>query len=155
MQGNILIRRATRDDVPTILRLLADDMLGSKRESVEDVIPESYYTAFEAISSEKNQFLAIVEYEGRAVGTMQITYLPNMSYQGAWRTLIEGVHVDKAFRGRGIGQWMIEWAIAEARKRGCRFVQLTSNKARKDAHRFYERLGFSASHEGFKLDLEK
>lgn len=155
MQQQIIIRKATRHDVPEIVRLLADDMLGSKREAYENGIAQSYYDAFETINRDNNQMLVMAEIEGKTVGTLQISYITNMSHSGAKRAMIEGVHVDATLRSKGIGQYMMEWAVTESKKQGCRFVQLTSNKQRKDAHRFYERLGFMASHEGFKLGLEK
>lgn len=155
MKPTITIRNATREDVPAIVHLFADDILGSKRETLEDVIPQSYYDAFEAISQDANQQLIVASMQGVIVGTLQLTILANMSFKGAKRALLEGVHVAHQHRNQGIGQMMMEWAIAEAKKNGCRFVQLTSNKQRKDAHRFYERLGFVASHEGFKMELGK
>lgn len=152
---SLTFRKATKNDVPDIVRLLADDILGSKRESTGEGVAPSYYEAFDAINRDGNQMLIMAEMGGKIVGTLQISYITNMSHYGAKRAMIEGVHVDASLRSQGIGRSMMEWAIAEARKNHCRFVQLTSNKQRKDAHRFYERLGFSASHEGFKLDLGK
>jgi predicted N-acetyltransferase YhbS len=154
MQKQIMIRKATKEDVTEIVHLLADDMLGSKRENSGSDIAQSYYDAFDAINNDANQLLIMAEIEGKVVGTLQISYVTNMSHKGAKRAMIEGVHVDVSLRSQGIGQYMMEWAIAEAVKQGCRFVQLTSNKQRKEAHRFYERLGFVATHEGFKLDLD-
>lgn len=155
MEPNIVIRRAVAKDVPTIVRLFADDILGSRRETVEDVIPQSYYDAFEAISQDANQQLIVASMQGIIIGTLQLTILANMSFQGAKRAIVEGVHVAQQHRSQGIGQVMMEWAVEEAKKKNCRFVQLTSNKQRKAAHRFYERLGFVASHEGFKMELEQ
>lgn len=153
MQQHITIRKATKEDVPEIVRLLADDMLGSKRENYQHGIAQSYYDAFDAINQDMNQMLAVAEREGKIIGTLQMSYITNMSHAGAKRALIEGVHVDTSLRSQGIGSYVMKWAINEAKKHHCRFVQLTSNKQRKDAHRFYERLGFTASHEGFKLDF--
>lgn len=153
MQNNITIRKATKHDVVTIVKLLSDDILGSTREKFDDIIPQSYYNAFSAIDNDPNQMLVIGEIAGNPIATLQISFITNMSFQGGVRALIEGVHVDKNLRGNGIGKYLMEWAIDEARKKNCRFVQLTSNKKRVDAHRFYDRLGFTASHEGFKLDL--
>lgn len=147
------IRRATEDDVPEIVALFTDDILGSRREAHGDSVAPSYYEAFEAINADKNNLMIVAEIDGVLVGTLQITYITNMSHQGAKRAMIEGVHVDSSRRNLGIGKYMMEWAITQAKEKGCRFVQLTSNKERPDAHRFYERLGFEASHEGFKLDL--
>lgn len=153
MLEQIIIRGATRKDVPDIVRLHADDILGSQRESMGGAIAQSYYDAFDLIDSDKNQQLIIAEMNHKPIGTLQISYIANMSFQGATRAMVEGVHVDANCRNQGVGQFMMQWAIAQAKHRGCRFVQLTSNKQRKDAHRFYERLGFVASHEGFKLDV--
>jgi GNAT superfamily N-acetyltransferase len=150
---HITIRQAIKDDVPTIVHLIADDFLGGAREALGDKIAESYYSAFAEIDIDKNQMLVVGEITGKVIGTLQISYITNMSHKGAKRAMIEGVHVEESLRGQGIGAFMIQWAITEAKVNGCRFVQLTSNKQRKDAHRFYERLGFGASHEGFKLDL--
>ena len=155
MQKPINIREAERSDVPAITALFTDDILGRKREAQGGSIAPSYYEAFEAINADKNNLMIVAEIDGVLVGTLQITYVTNMSHQGAKRVMIEGVHVDSSRRNLGIGKYMMDWTIDEARKNGCRFVQLTSNKERPDAHRFYERLGFEASHEGFKLDLEK
>lgn len=157
MKIQIIIRKATKTDIPAIVRLLADDILGSTREAAvrSELLQSSYHNAFAAIDSDHNQFLAVAEFRGNVIGTLQITYITNMSHRGARRAQIEGVHVDSSLRGQGIGQYMMEWAIAEAKQYDCRFVQLTSNSLRKDAHRFYERLGFIASHQGFKLDLKK
>jgi GNAT superfamily N-acetyltransferase len=128
-------------------------MLGQQREAAGATIPASYYAAFERITRDSNQFLAVAVAEDRVIGTLQLSYMAHMSHQGALRALVEGVHVAAAWRGKGIGAHMMAWAIAQAKEKGCRFVQLTSNKQRKDAHRFYARLGFTASHEGFKLEI--
>ena len=154
MQHPIVIRKATIKDVPDIVLLLADDILGSTRESRVGAIAESYYRAFHAIEHDPNQQLVVAECAGKTVGTLQMTYLFNMSFQGARRAMIEGVHVTPQSRNQGVGQHMMEWAIAQAKQNGCWFVQLTSHKQRGNAHRFYERLGFIASHKGFKLALE-
>ena len=146
-------RRATRSDVPDIVRMLADDPLGSKREAYESPLPESYYSAFEAIDDDPNNELVVACVGSRVIGVLQLTFIPYLTYRGSWRALIEGVRVDGSVRSRGIGQQLFEWAIERARQRGCHMVQLTSDKARPDAIRFYERLGFVASHEGLKLRL--
>lgn len=146
-------RRATRSDVPDIVRMLADDPLGSKREAYESPLPESYYSAFEAIDADPNNELVVACAGSRVIGVLQLTFIPYLTYRGSWRALIEGVRVDGSVRSRGIGQQLFEWAIERARQRGCHMVQLTSDKARPDAIRFYERLGFVASHEGLKLRL--
>lgn len=148
------IRAARRDDLPAIVRLLADDHLGSKRERYEDPLPEEYYRAFAAIDSDPNNEAVVVENDGAVIGTLQITFIPNLSYRGGIRAQIEGVRVDDRFRSAGIGRMLFEWAIERARGKGCHLVQLTADKTRPDAHRFYESLGFTASHEGMKLHLE-
>jgi len=153
MQENILIRKALESDVADMVKLMSDNFLGQQREQIEGEIAQSYYDAFHTIDRDINQMLVAVTSDNKLIGTLQISFITNMSFMGAKRALIEGVHVDKDLRGKGIGKIMMEWAINEARKSGCRFVQLTSNKQRLDAHRFYKKLGFTPSHEGFKLDL--
>ena len=144
------MRRATRADIVAIVALLADDELGRRREVVGPVPDARYVAAFEAIDADPNQLLAVLEVDGAVVGTLQISYLPNMNRIGTLRGQIEAVHVDGRLRGQGLGHQMIEWAVAQCQARGCGMVQLTSNKSRTEAHRFYARLGFEASHEGFK-----
>jgi ribosomal protein S18 acetylase RimI-like enzyme len=146
-------RQATRDDVPDIVRMLADDPLGATRESPETPLPAEYYAAFDAIGKDPNNELVVADGDGKLVGVLQLTFIPYLSHRGAWRALIEGVRVDSSTRSAGIGRQLLEWAIQRARERGCRLVQLTSDKSRADAIRFYERLGFVASHEGMKLRL--
>jgi len=150
---DLVIRRAARDDLPAIVQLLADDRLGAAREAAVVPLPASYLTAFEAIDRDPNHRLVVAEADGRVVGVLQLTLLPYLTYQGSWRALIEGVRVASDRRSEGIGRRLIEWAIDRARDHGCRIVQLTSDKSRHEAVRFYERLGFVASHEGLKLHL--
>jgi ribosomal protein S18 acetylase RimI-like enzyme len=150
-----VFRRASRDDVPEIVRMLASDPLGAKREALTSPLPQSYYAAFEAIERDPNNELVIAELHGRIAGFLQITFIPYMTYGGGWRALIEGVRVDSEVRSRGIGRALLTWAIDRAKQRGCHLVQLTSDKTRPDAIRFYESLGFVASHEGLKLHLSK
>ncbi|MYU25457.1 GNAT family N-acetyltransferase [Streptomyces sp. SID8352] len=145
------IRPATRDDIPAVVALLADDPLGAQRESPDDLAP--YLTAFERLSGDPNQRLPVVVRDGRVVGTLQLTIIPGLSRRGTTRSVIEAVRVHADERGSGLGTLLIEWAIAESRRQGCQLVQLTSDRTRADAHRFYERLGFTASHTGFKLGL--
>lgn len=152
-EGHGLIRRANRADVPEIVRLLADDPLGQTREAFTDPLPESYYRAFEAIEADPTQFLAVVEQEGCIVGTFQLSFIPGLSRQGAWRAQLEAMRIDHALRNQGLGRVAMEWIIEYARARGCALLQLTTDKTRKDAHRFYQRLGFISSHEGMKLKL--
>jgi ribosomal protein S18 acetylase RimI-like enzyme len=149
----VKIRRAERGDLQAIVALLADDVLGAKRERNEDPLPQAYERAFDAVAADPNHELLVAEREGRVVGTLQLTFLPGLSRQGMWRAQIEGVRVSSGERGRGVGEQLVRHAIARARDRGCGLVQLTSDKSRVDAVRFYERLGFRASHEGMKLAL--
>ena len=151
----ISFRPATREDLPEIVRMLADDAIGAKRETYATPLPESYYATFEAIERDPNNELVVGVIENRVVAVLQITFLPYLTYRGSWRALIEGVRVEASLRSAGIGKRLIEWAIARAKERGCRMVQLTSDKSRRDAMRFYENLGFVASHEGFKLFLDR
>jgi GNAT superfamily N-acetyltransferase len=153
--NDLTFRPARREDVPTIVKLLADDRLGSRRERYENPLPETYYTAFDKIDSNPNFELIVIEREGEVIGTLQLMYLPSISFQGGLRAQIEAVRVDERFRNQGIGQKFIEWTIARARERGCFMVQLTTNNDRADAHRFYERLGFVSSHIGMKLNLHR
>ncbi|RPH44783.1 MAG: GNAT family N-acetyltransferase [Burkholderiales bacterium] len=148
-------RRARRDDLPALVRLLADDPLGAKRETPSDPLPPSYGRAFEAIDGDPNQELVVVSLPGREVaGLLQLTFIPYLTYRGSWRAQIEGVRIASDLRSAGLGRRMFEWAIGRARERGCHLLQLTSDKTRPDAIRFYEGLGFVASHEGMKLHLE-
>ncbi len=149
------MRLARRDDVPAVVALLADDQLGTQREAPADPLPEVYWRAFEAVDADPNNELAVLESGGGIVGCLQITYIPGVSRRGSWRAQIEGVRIGKAARGEGFGRQMIAWAIARARERGCALMQLTTDKRRGEAHRFYESLGFVASHEGMKLDLSR
>jgi GNAT superfamily N-acetyltransferase len=149
----LVMRRAQRDDLETIVRLLADDPLGAKRERYELPLPPEYGAAFSAIDSDPNQELTVACLGGEVVGVLQLTYLPYLTYRGGWRALIEGVRIAAGVRAQGIGRNMFEWAIDRARARGCHLVQLTTDKARPDALRFYQSLGFVASHEGMKLSL--
>jgi GNAT superfamily N-acetyltransferase len=146
-------RRARRADLPRLLELIADDMLGKNREGVGSDDPV-YENAFAAIDGDANQLLLVAEHAGRIIGMLQLTYIPGLSRRGAWRANIESVRVDSRLRGQGVGAWLIERALVAAGQRGCRLAQLTSDKRRGEAHRFYGRLGFSATHEGFKRELE-
>ena len=135
MDGNerrttVRIRRATRDDVTEIIRLLADDMLGRERERYETPLPESYYEAFEEIDRDPNQELVVVEDETGVVGTLQLSTVPSLSHRGSRRAIVEAVRVDSRLRGRGIGEEMMRWAMARARERGCQTLQLTTDRRR-------------------------
>ena len=149
----VLIRRAERTDVAAIVQLLADDVLGRSRERLTDPPADEYLTAFDAVDSDPNQLLAVMADESEVIGTLQISFIPGIARQGAWRGQIEQVRVAAARRSEGLGAAMFEWAIAECRKRGCALVQLTTDRQRPDAHRFYEQLGFEPTHLGYKLKL--
>jgi GNAT superfamily N-acetyltransferase len=151
---NLQFRLAGRADVPSIVRLLADDDLGSQRERYEDPLPEAYYSSFEQIEEDPNHELIIAERNGEVIGTLHLMFLPSISFQGGLRAQIESVRVDKPFQSQGIGSAMMQWSMQRAKQRGARIVQLTTHKTRVDAHRFYERLGFNGTHLGMKLSLK-
>jgi GNAT superfamily N-acetyltransferase len=148
---SLLFRQARRQDVPAIVAMLADDPLGAEREG--DPGDERYLAAFDRIDADPYDELIVAERDGKVIGTMQLSYLAGLSRLGAERCQIEAVRVAAAARGQGLGRGMIQWAVDRARARGCAMVQLTSDKSRTDAHRFYASLGFTASHEGYKLKL--
>ena len=151
---NLKFRQATREDLPEIVRMLADDFLGATRESYEDPLPESYLKAFEEIQIDKNNELIVAEKDGAIIGTLQITFTPSISFQGGKRASVESVRVDAKYRGQGIGKELMLFAINRAREENCVSMQLTTNIERMDAHRFYENLGFKKSHLGMKLSLK-
>jgi GNAT superfamily N-acetyltransferase len=152
--GAVTLRQAVPGDLPEVLALLAADQLGVHREAADE--PAPYRAAFDAITADPAHLLVVaVDGDARIIGTMQLSFIPGLARRGAWRAQIEAVRVHEAARNRGVGARMIGWAIEEARRRGCALVQLTTDKRRGDAHRFYERLGFVASHEGMKLALPR
>jgi GNAT superfamily N-acetyltransferase len=181
---NISFRQAAREDLPEIVRMLADDFLGATRERYETPLPESYVKAFEEIDADKNNELIVAvlseppavaggldadsqdadaypsatadgsDKDGAIVGTLQITFTPSISFQGGKRATVESVRVDEKYRGRGIGKELMLWAINRAKEENCFALQLTTNAERKEAHRFYERLGFDGSHLGMKIYLK-
>jgi GNAT superfamily N-acetyltransferase len=151
---DVLFRLARRADLPSIVRMLADDDLGSQRECFEDPLPESYYSAFEQISNDPNHELIVAERNEELVGTLHLIFLPSVSFQGGLRAQVESVRVDKRFQSQGIGSQMMKWTVERARQRGAHVIQLTTHQTRLDAHRFYERLGFKGSHLGMKLSLK-
>ncbi|MER5356513.1 GNAT family N-acetyltransferase [Kitasatospora sp. NPDC002551] len=150
-QTDLIIRRATGDDLPAIVAMLADDPLGATRESPGDLAP--YRTAFARIDADPHQHLVVAERAGRTIGTLQLTVIPGLSRKGSTRTVIEAVRIHADERGTGLGGRLIQWAIDRSRELDADLVQLTSDATRTDAHRFYERLGFVPSHVGFKLAL--
>jgi len=149
--SDVTLRRARREDIPAIVAMLADDALGATRESLNDLTP--YYAALSEIGPDPNNLILVAESGGEVVGTLQINILRGLSRKGAKRAQIEAVRVSSEHRGKGFGEKIFRAAIETAREEGCVLVQLTTDKTRKDAHRFYERLGFKATHEGMKLDL--
>jgi GNAT superfamily N-acetyltransferase len=146
---DVIFRSATEQDLPAIVAMLADDMIGAGREAESD----RYLTAFRDVSADPRNHLVVAEINGEVTGTLQITYIPGLSRMGTERAQIEAVRVAAAHRGLGLGREMITWAIGQAKQRGCGLVQLTSDKRRSDAIRFYASLGFTATHEGMKLPL--
>ncbi|WP_190176256.1 GNAT family N-acetyltransferase [Streptomyces naganishii] len=145
------IRAAVAADVPAIVAMLADDPLGARRESPDDLTP--YLTALERLSADPHQHLVVAVRGNRVVGTLQLSVIPGLSRRGSTRSIIEGVRIHADERGGGLGTRLVEWAVDTSRDLGCGLVQLTSDRTRTDAHRFYERLGFEPSHIGFKLQL--
>ncbi|GAB2929304.1 GNAT family N-acetyltransferase [Streptomyces sundarbansensis] len=145
------IRPATPDDLPAVVAMLADDPLGAQRESPGDLAP--YQKALQRLADDPNQHVVVAVRRDRVVGTLQLTIVPGLSRRGSTRSIIEGVRIHGDERGSGLGTQLIQWALDESRRQNCQLVQLTSDATREDAHRFYERLGFTASHVGFKLAL--
>ena len=151
---DVLFRRATRADLPSIVRLLAEDDLGSQREQNEDPLPESYYSAYEEINKDPHHELIVAELDEAVIGTLHLMFLPSISFQGGLRAQIESVRIVNQLQGQGIGSEMMKWAIERAQARGAHIVQLTTHKSREDAHRFDERLGFKGTHLGMKLSFK-
>lgn len=147
-------RRATEGDVPAVIGLLADDVLGASRETTAAASHAEYLRAFRDIDADTNQFLLVVEDGAEIVGTLQLTFIPGLSRRGQKRGLIEAVRVASGRRGEKIGEAMIAWVLAKCRHEGCGMVQLTTDRARTEAHRFYDRLGFEPSHIGYKMMLD-
>jgi GNAT superfamily N-acetyltransferase len=150
----IEFRTATLDDLPNLVRMLADDFLGSTRERYEDPLPESYIKAFEEIRADPNNELIVAEKDGEVIGMLQLTFTPSISFRGGKRATVESVRMDKKYRGQGIGRELMLWSIERAKEEGCISMQLTTNADREDAHRFYRDLGFEGSHVGMKLKLK-
>ncbi|WP_030973792.1 GNAT family N-acetyltransferase [Streptomyces sp. NRRL S-1824] len=149
--SDLEIRPAALTDIPAVVAMLADDPLGAQRESPDDLAP--YRAAFQRLADDPNQHLVVAARDGVVVGTLQLTVIPGLSRRGSTRSIIEGVRIHADERGGGLGTRLIQWAVDESRRQNCQLVQLTSDATRTDAHRFYERLGFIASHVGFKLAL--
>ena len=153
MENRVQFRKALKNDLNTIVKMLADDALGTSRERFESPLPSSYSNAFDSIDKDSNNSLILALLKDEIIGVLQLTFIPNLTYQGSWRAMIEGVRVSSKFRSKGIGQSLIEEAIRRANIKGCRLVQLTTDKQRPDAIKFYKKLGFHSSHEGMKLHL--
>lgn len=149
--NDLVFRQAERADVPDIVGLLADDVLGAGREA--DAVADCYWAAFDAIARATHVEQWVVDRDGGMIACFQLFFLPGLSLRGGLRAQIESVRVASDLRGHGLGARIMTWAIDRAREKGCVLVQLTTNKQRRDAHRFYERLGFKATHEGMKLRL--
>ena len=149
--ADLSYRAASRTDLPFLVSLIAADDVGSVKDEPEHPNAAPYEAALAAIDADPNQELFIVEADGAVIGTFQLTYIPGIARRGMWRGLVESVHVTPEHRNKGYGKQMMRWAVERCRTRGCGVVQLTSNKKRVDAHRFYRTLGFDQSHEGFKL----
>ena len=149
--SQVTIRPARREDVAAIIAMLADDPLGSGRERLEDPLPPSYFEAFETVDRDPRIQLVVAEQGGTVVGCLQLCVLPGISSQGASRALIEDVRVASHCRSRGIGEQLVQWAVAEAKARGCNLVELLTHASRVDAQRFYKRLGFASSHVGMTV----
>ena len=150
---DVLVRKMQKADLPRILQLLSDDEIGQSREMLQKTTHDDYLRAFTAINADLNQYLAVFERNDNIIGCLQISFIPGLSRRGALRGQIESVRVAANFRGNGYGMLMMAWAIEKCREQGCSLVQLTSDKTRKDAQRFYQGLGFVPSHEGFKLQF--
>jgi GNAT superfamily N-acetyltransferase len=146
------IREATRDDVPAIVALLADDELGRDREDPADPLPDAYWAAYDAIAVDPRNLLVVLD-DGEVVGTLQLTFIPSLTFRGGWRAQVEAVRVTPHRRGDGLGRRLLEWAVDEARRRGCHLIQLTTNVARPEAAAFYASLGFARTHAGMKRYL--
>ena len=152
--SGLVLREAVADDLPAIVSLLVDDQLGASRDGITDPAGlQPYLRAFQAVDADPAHLLLVVVDTEQVVATMQLSFIPGLARRGALRAQIEAVRVRRDHRSRGLGLAMFDWAIGESRGRGCALVQLTTDKSRTDAQRFYERLGFVASHEGLKLRL--
>jgi GNAT superfamily N-acetyltransferase len=152
--NHVFVRRAVAADVPRVVELLQQlSMDGGLREDLGPPLPQRYYDAFATIDADPSNDLLVADVEGKVVGTFQLTIIPSMRRGGIRTAMVEAVVVDARVRGHGMGEAMMQWAIDEAKRRGCGMLHLTSNKARTDAHRFYERLGFQKTHEGLRMSL--
>lgn len=149
----MIIRHAKKSDVAAIVQMIANDKLGKLRENYQNPLPNKYYEAFQNITNDPNQELVVIEDNNNVIGTLQLSFLQYLTYEGGIRAQIEAVRVHEDYRGKGIGQKLFKWAIVRAKEKGAHVVQLTTDKKRPEALVFYEKLGFKASHEGMKLHL--
>ena len=154
MRPPVTFRVAEERDLPALVAMLADDFLGARREDPRAPLDEGYVAAFRAIAGDPNQEIVVACSGEEVVGMIQAVYSASLSYRGSWRATLESVRTAAPYRGRGIGATLVEYAVERARARGCGIIQLTTNAARADAHRFYARLGFAASHVGMKRRLD-
>ncbi len=150
---DLTYRKANKNDIRTLVDMLADDKLGATREDPTSPLNQHYLDAFYSIENDPNNEIIVVESNREIVGMLQLTFIPYLTHVGSWRCQIEGVRIASTYRGKGLGSQFIQWAINRAKERKCSLVQLTSDKQRPDALRFYESHGFKATHEGFKLKL--
>lgn len=153
LNHDLVIRKATQKDLPAIVAMLADDVLGQQREHFSEPVLESYQTAFADIQRDTNNHLMVLEFKGEIIGAFQLLFIPSLSFKGRMRAQIESVRIKSNYRGKGYGKLMFNWAIAQAKEKGCHVVQLITNIQRADAKRFYESLGFQAIGVGMKLHL--
>ena len=153
---NLIFRKAKEGDILKIVKMLADDELGSKREDYKVPLPQTYYAAFQDITQDENQELIILENCNKdIIGTLQLTFIPYLTYRGGLRAQIEAVRIDKIFRGKGFGKKIFRWAIKRTKDKGAHLVQLTTDQERPDAIEFYKTLGFIDSHIGMKLYIQQ
>ena len=149
-------RKATKEDIPQIVKMIADDELGKLREDYKDPLPSVYYDAFHNIDNDSNQELIVIQdTDATIIGTLQLSFIQYLTYQGGIRAQIEAVRIRQDKRGEGLGETLFKWAIERAKDRNAHLIQLTTDKKRPEALKFYERLGFTASHEGMKLHFHK
>ena len=149
-------RKATKEDIPQIVKMIADDELGKLREDYKDPLPSTYYEAFHNIDNDHNQELIVIQdSDSSIIGTLQLSFIQYLTYKGGIRAQIEAVRIRKDKRGEGLGETLFKWAIQRAKDRDAHLIQLTTDKKRPEALKFYEMLGFKASHEGMKLHFSK
>ncbi len=148
-------RKAIKEDIPKLVEMIADDALGQTRENFQDPLPSVYYEAFQKIDSDPNQELIVIqETDGSIIGTLQLSFIQYLTYQGGIRAQIEAVRIHKYKRGEGLGETLFKWAIERAKDRNAHLIQLTTDKKRPEALKFYEKLGFKPGHEGMKLHFK-